>query len=127
MFCVTFPTSLYISYKIYNVLHTLYFEDKLIMIDLKKKLAQKLRRPELEDLDYSMHELNIARDVIFPDDIDVNFSNIGGMSKEIEEVHDNIILPMKYWKQHRGADTLVKVPSGLLLYGIYLYCNYEIH
>lgn len=85
----------------------------------KKKLANKLQRPDIEQLDLNSYELLISRDIISSDDIDVTFSDIGGMESEKEDIFDNIIIPMKYWIESikTGKQNLINCPSGLLLYG----------
>lgn len=108
------PVTYYISQTLFQILNG--FEVKLDTT-LKIKLAERLDRPELEKYEYSVHEISIADNIVFPNDLATSFSDIGGMEKEIEDVQDNIILPMKYWKMHRGTDSLISVPTGLLLYG----------
>ena len=110
----------------------------------KRELARKLKRPELESLEFSRHEISIALDVICPDDLKTSFSDVGGMEKEIDVIMDNVILPFKFWKeeniqrqrrQHEQASSssAVKndlssaaplreaiqchVPGGMLMYG----------
>ena len=38
--------------------------------------------------------------IITPDDIDVSLKDIGGMSEEIEEIKENIVVPLTYWYVH---------------------------
>lgn len=101
----------------------------------KKELARKLKRPELETLQFSAHEMNIALDVICSDDIDTSFEDMGGMAKEIEIIMDNVIIPFKFWKEEcdqllarRRSENVedlalelssveCHVPAGLLMYG----------
>ena len=84
----------------------------------KKQLAEKLKRPELEKLDLNAHEQRIALDVLSPDELGVSFSDIGGMEEELEEVIDNVVLPMKMWKEYgHSMSDMITCPAGVLLYG----------
>lgn len=64
---------------------------------LKKEIARKLKRPELEKMDFSAHEGKLFVDVVASTDIDVSFDDIGGMDAKLEELKDNIILPLEMW------------------------------
>lgn len=72
----------------------------------KKELARKLKRPELESLEFSKHEISIALDVICPDDLKTSFADVGGMESEIEIIMDNVILPFKFWKEENQQQQL---------------------
>jgi len=61
-----------------------------------------LKRPELELLEFSKHEISIALDVICPDDLKTSFSDVGGMETEIDIIMDNVILPFKFWKEEHS-------------------------
>ena len=84
----------------------------------KRQLAEKLNRPELEKLELTAHEQRIAMDVLCADELGVAFSDIGGMENELEEVIDNVVLPMKMWRDYGSnmAD-MITCPAGVLLYG----------
>jgi hypothetical protein len=64
---------------------------------LKKEIARKLKRPELEKMSFTAHEGKLFADVVAPIDIDVCFDDIGGMDEKLEELRDNIILPLEMW------------------------------
>mmetsp|Transcript_1662 Transcript_1662/g.2634 ORF Transcript_1662/g.2634 Transcript_1662/m.2634 type:complete len:413 (+) Transcript_1662:143-1381(+) len=114
--------ALYLSLRLNAVATSLLYDIPPAYDSEKKKLAEKLCRPDLELLEFSKHEISIARDVVCCKDISTTFSDIGGMSQQKEEVMDNIILPIKYWISQGGADTVSstlcpRCPTGVLLYG----------
>ena len=84
----------------------------------RKHLADKLKRPELEKLELNAHEQRIALDVLSADELGVTFADIGGMEAELEEVSDNVVLPMKMWKEYgHSLSDMIACPAGVLLYG----------
>ena len=85
--------------------------------EFKKSLARRLRRPEIETMEFSNHEAKFAADIITCDEIDVSFSDIGGMDDKLDEVRDNIVLPLEMWNVLRSKSNLTPCPTGVLLYG----------
>lgn len=90
----------------------------------KKALAQRLERPEVVDMDFDDHEIALLNDILGPGELKVTFSDIGGMESQLEEVNDNIVLPMQLWSRYRRAgvlseaeEALASCPTGMLLYG----------
>ncbi len=83
----------------------------------KKALADRLKRPDVESMEFDSYEQKIMVDVIGPDEIDVSFADIGGMDAEIEEVRDNVVLPFQIWKFYKKHETISTCPTGVLLYG----------
>ena len=59
----------------------------------------------------------LAADVLSGDELTTCFSDIGGMEKELEDVIDNVILPIKVWRKIRHEGKAVPIPTGILLYG----------
>jgi len=91
----------------------------------KKALAKRLQRPELEDMQFDSYEMALLNDILGPDEIKVTFADIGGMDDQLEEVKDNIVLPMQIWGRFRKIGVLSKAeeelcacPTGMLLYGM---------
>lgn len=84
---------------------------------VKKSLATRLNRPEIETMDFCRHEITFAADIITCGEIDVTFSDIGGMDDKVDEVKDNIVLPLEMWTILRGKSNLTPCPTGVLLYG----------
>jgi len=91
----------------------------------RKALAKRLKRRDVIDMTFDSYELRLLADVMGSDEIDVSFSDIGGMEEQLEEVNDNVVLPMQLWAKYRaiGADAadvdqdLSACPTGVLLYG----------
>ncbi len=91
----------------------------------RKALAKRLKRRDVIDMSFDSYELRLLADVMGSDEIDVSFSDIGGMEEQLEEVNDNVVLPMQLWAKYRaiGADAadvdqdLSACPTGVLLYG----------
>lgn len=83
---------------------------------MKRDLAKRLRRPEIEVMDLNAHEARLSQDCIASEDIDVSFADIGGMEAELEIVKDNIILPMQMSRM-QGYKGVLKCPTGALLFG----------
>jgi len=84
---------------------------------MKKSLAVRLKRPEIEHMTFDEYELRLLDDITSPNDIDVGFENIGGMDAELEEVNDNIVLPIQWWIRHKTLGNFSTCPTGVLLYG----------
>jgi hypothetical protein len=62
---------------------------------VKRALALKLNRPEVENMDFSEHEARFFSDVIAAHEIDVTFDDIGGIDSQLEEVRDGVVLPIE--------------------------------
>ncbi|CAB9507103.1 ATPase family AAA domain-containing protein 1 [Seminavis robusta] len=77
--------------------------------EILKKRGKQLAKP------LNSHETHIAEDVIDPDDIDSDFSDIGGMDHIKQEVWELAILPLQRPDLFQGK--LTQQPSGILLYG----------
>jgi ATPase family AAA domain-containing protein 1 len=84
----------------------------------KKALADRLGRPEMAELVLDSYESRLVSGVVAAKDIGVSFTDIGGMTSELEEVRDNVVLPMQVWKQFGSkASDMMSCPAGVLLYG----------
>ena len=44
-------------------------------------------------------------------------TDIGGLSEQLEDVKDNIILPMEMWQMLKSRNSVLPCPTGILLYG----------
>jgi SpoVK/Ycf46/Vps4 family AAA+-type ATPase len=84
----------------------------------KKFLASRLKRPDVEKMEFDVYESRIASEVLTSDQLGITFDNIGGMGAQLIEVRDNIVLPMHVWHQFgkQGAN-MMTCPAGVLLYG----------
>eukprot|EP01034_Spumella_vulgaris_P040052 gene40052-49525_t len=74
---------------------------------MKKGLAKRLNRPDVESMDFDNYEMKIMTDVIGCDEIDVSFADIGGMDAQLEDIY-------KFYSQF---ETISTCPTGVLLYG----------
>lgn len=89
-------------------------------LQAKKTLAKRLKRPEVETMDFDAYELRLLADVVGSDEITVSFDDIGGLDVQIEEVKDNIVLPIQLFHhaRHLSAHSqMASCPTGMLLYG----------
>ena len=93
-------------------------EGQLALERSKKLLSERLGRPDLLDLELDAYEVKLVNDVISPKELGVSFTDIGGMKDELEEVMDNVIMPMQMWRQFGdNASEMMQCPAGVLLYG----------
>jgi SpoVK/Ycf46/Vps4 family AAA+-type ATPase len=86
--------------------------------EAKKDLAKRLKRPEIELLDFSKHEQHYFNHIIGPGDIDSSFNDIGGLESELEDVKENVILPIRVWNRFKSFKGFTTCPTGVLLYGL---------
>jgi SpoVK/Ycf46/Vps4 family AAA+-type ATPase len=87
-------------------------------LQLKKNLAKKLNRPEVENMEFSTYEMSIATDVISPQDLQTKFEDIGGMEEQLEDIENNIVIPIQMWSMFRNQTNILPCPTGVLLYGL---------
>lgn len=86
----------------------------------KASLAKRLKRPEIELMDFDSYEERLMIDVVGPDEIHAGFADIGGLDDVVDEVKDNVVLPMQIWKFNRksyNVGAISPCPTGVLLYG----------
>lgn len=89
----------------------------------KRSLAKRLKRPEVEAMTFDAYELKLMDSVVGEEELDVTFKDIGGLDNELEEVHDNVVLPVKLWKlshtaANGGARLICPLPTGIMLFGL---------
>ena len=85
----TVAITLYVSYqgiKIINSFIANQQKSSMTALQLKKNLAKKLNRPEVENMEFSTYEMSIATDVISPQDLQTKFEDIGGMEEQLEDM-----------------------------------------
>jgi len=85
--------------------------------EVKAKPMEALKRLGHEKLKLDEYEKRIASEVIHPDDIDVTFSDIGGLEDIISSLEESVIIPLLYPALFRSSSTLLAAPKGVLLYG----------
>jgi hypothetical protein len=60
-------------------------------IQIKRDLAKRLGRPEIETISLNSYEANLVVCVIASSEIGQGFSDIGGMEDELDTVMENIV------------------------------------
>jgi len=82
-----------------------------------KKLAQELMKSiGVEDVALNDHEMMVASNLVDPLSISVSWDNIGGLSKLIREMKENVVLPFTK-RDLFSKSLLLSPPKGVLLYG----------
>lgn len=114
-----FGASLYLTWKMVGLLCSkLGVNEDGSNKEAKKDLAKRLKRPEIELLDFSKHEQHYFNHIIAPGDIDSSFNDIGGLESELEDVKQNVILPIRIWNRFKSFKGFTPCPTGVLLYGL---------
>jgi SpoVK/Ycf46/Vps4 family AAA+-type ATPase len=90
----------------------------MTLLQLKKNLAKKLNRPEVENMEFSSYEMAIAADVISPQDLQTKFEDIGGMKEQLDDIENNIVIPVQMWSMFKNQTGILPCPTGVLLYGL---------
>lgn len=116
---IKFGTTLYVSWKLVGLVYSaLGVNQAQINKEAKKDLAKRLKRPEIEMMDFSKHEQHYFNHIIAPGDIDSSFNDIGGLESELEDVKENVILPIRIWNRFKSFKGFTPCPTGVLLYGL---------
>ncbi|KAH9891903.1 ATPase [Cubamyces lactineus] len=68
------------------------------------------------DLKLDDYESQIASEVIHPDDIDVRFTDIGGLDSIISSLRESVIYPLRFPHLYTSS-SLLGAPKGVLLFG----------
>jgi len=111
--------SLYLSWRLLGVLSAALGNNVAqFNKEANKSLAKRLKRPEIEFIDFSNHEQHYFSHIIAPGDIDSSFEDIGGLDSELEDVKENIILPIRIWNRFKSFKGFSPCPTGVLLYGL---------
>ncbi|KAI0783450.1 ATPase [Abortiporus biennis] len=84
--------------------------------DVKAKSLKALEKLGHKDLMLDEYERQIASEIIHPDDIDVGFSDIGGLDPIISSLRESVIYPLLY-PHLFSSSTLLGAPKGVLLFG----------
>lgn len=125
---ITVSFTIFLGYQIQKVVGVLIGgseEDSAAAHAAKKSLAKRLKRPEVEEMTFDSYEMKLLSEILGPEEINVSFQDIGGMDEQLEEVRDNVVLPMQLWSRYRriGMNSdedmgLSSCPTGVLLYGM---------
>lgn len=84
--------------------------------EVKAKSLKALEKLGHRDLKLDEYEKQIASEVIHPDDIDVRFSDIGGLEPIISSLRESVIYPLVY-PHLFNSSSLLGAPKGVLLFG----------
>ncbi|GBE85139.1 Protein MSP1 [Sparassis crispa] len=84
--------------------------------EVNAKSLKALEKMGHVDLKLDEYEKQIASEVIHPDDIDVQFSDIGGLEPIISSLRESVIYPLVY-PHLFSSSSLLGAPKGVLLYG----------
>ncbi|KAI9349448.1 P-loop containing nucleoside triphosphate hydrolase protein [Zopfochytrium polystomum] len=85
--------------------------------EAKQKSAKMFGRLGIKDLDLNEHEEIIATEVVHPDDINVQFKDIGGLDPIIDSLKETVIYPLCLPQLFQSSSGLLGAPKGVLLYG----------
>ncbi|KAF8627417.1 hypothetical protein AX17_006232 [Amanita inopinata Kibby_2008] len=85
--------------------------------EVKTKQLEALKRLGHANLKLDEYERTVANEVIHPDDINVNFSDIGGLDPIISHLRESVIYPLLYPDLFTSTSSLLSAPKGVLLYG----------
>ncbi|KAF8740699.1 hypothetical protein AX14_007599 [Amanita brunnescens Koide BX004] len=85
--------------------------------EVKAKQQEALKRLGHTNLKLDEYERTVANEVIHPDDINVTFSDIGGLDPIISHLREAIIYPLLYPKVFTATSSLISAPKGVLLFG----------
>ncbi|KAI0629775.1 ATPase [Trametes polyzona] len=83
--------------------------------EVKKQSLKALESLGHKDLKLDEYESQIASEIIHPDDIDVRFTDIGGLDPIISSLRESVILPLRF--PHLFNSSLLGAPKGVLLFG----------
>lgn len=78
------------------------------------KLLKLLNRIKSQNKKLNQYEELIATEVIFPEDIDATFSDIGGLDNVINNLRETVLLPLCH---AAFFSRQLSPPKGVLLYG----------
>ncbi|PCH40420.1 ATPase [Wolfiporia cocos MD-104 SS10] len=84
--------------------------------EVKAKSLKALEKLGHKDLQLDEYEKQIASEVIHPDDIDVRFTDIGGLEPIIASLRESVIYPLVYPHLFTSS-SLLGAPKGVLLFG----------
>jgi SpoVK/Ycf46/Vps4 family AAA+-type ATPase len=78
------------------------------------KLIARLQKKKLKLTEY---ENRVSGDVIDPSELEIGWSEIGGLEKVIDILKESIVLPLTRPDLFGGGSKLLRAPRGLLLHG----------
>ncbi|KIP02717.1 hypothetical protein PHLGIDRAFT_95701 [Phlebiopsis gigantea 11061_1 CR5-6] len=100
-------------YTVKWVMHSMNPTDKK---EVKAKSLKALEKLGHHGLAMDEYESQIASEIIHPDDIDVTFSDIGGLDPIISSLQESVIYPLRF-PELFASSSLLGAPKGVLLFG----------
>ncbi|KAK6628502.1 hypothetical protein RUM43_002317 [Polyplax serrata] len=82
----------------------------------KKKAAHQLKKIGKNELKLTEYEMMIASHLITPGEIDVCWTDIGGLERILEDITETVIFPIQQ-SDILGNSRLARPPKGVLLHG----------
>ena len=91
-------------------------KQKKVCEEKANAIFKRLGRKNVKDLNLSEYELNIAAQLIVPEEIPVSWNDIGGLESIIDSIKQTVILPFQKRDIFKECK-LFSPPKGILLYG----------
>ncbi|KAG8959237.1 hypothetical protein FRC03_008256 [Tulasnella sp. 419] len=85
--------------------------------DAKQKGSKIMERLGHTNLELTHYEEIIAAEVIHPDDINLKFTDVGGLDSIVSSLRETVIYPLLYPDLFTSKSNLISAPKGVLLYG----------
>ena len=83
----------------------------------RKVLQRRLRDSGAEPIDTNEYEDIISCDMVYPDELNTTFDDIGGLEAEKREIYDLVVMPLRAGSLFEAQSSLLSPPKGILLYG----------
>jgi SpoVK/Ycf46/Vps4 family AAA+-type ATPase len=102
------------------IANTLKMEGGDASVESKQSLAKRLKRDDVLTMTFNSYEARLLNDVLGSEEITVTFEDIGGLAEQVDDIHDNIVLPLQLWNMSKDAvekNEIIPCPTGVLLYG----------
>jgi hypothetical protein len=90
-------------------------DDMFTSKESRAKLKERLERSNRPVFRMNHYESIIAADLVDPNDLEISFSDIGGLEDIKRELFDLVVLPLQ--RPEFFQTKLLSVPKGILLYG----------
>ncbi|XP_055317046.1 outer mitochondrial transmembrane helix translocase-like [Sitodiplosis mosellana] len=81
-----------------------------------KRITETDKSLKIDISTLSDYELVIASHLVVPEDINVSWADIAGLDSVIQELRENVVLPIRH-RHLYSSSQLWKAPSGVLLHG----------
>ncbi|CAO3595058.1 unnamed protein product [Absidia cylindrospora] len=105
------------AYYAYNWLANTLDPSRTKRQETKAKSSRILEKLGAKNLKLTEYEQIIATEVIYADEIHVNFKQIGGLDHIIQDLRESVIYPLCYPDLFTSRSGLLGIPPGVLFYG----------